>query len=130
MKDKDAIVTPAAASKILTESEVRESVASALATLDVAGRRVLLLVPDDTRTCPIGLMVDAIAEAVGDRVKALDVLIALGTHRPMPIERIYRFFGIDEEKHRRRLPKTRFLNHAWDDPEQLTSIGTISADEL
>src|SRR3954467_7338119 len=116
-----------ASARRLTESHVAAIVGEAVQSLKLAGKRVLLIVPDDTRTCPIGLMVRTLQDALGEQVRSLDVLVALGTHQPMPIERIYRFLGIDAEYHRAHLPKTRFLNHAWDDPAQLRTIGTLSA---
>lgn len=115
---------------LLTEGDVAAAVADALRTLDLAGRRVLLIVPDDTRTCPIGLMVRTIYDEIGATAAALDVLVALGTHRPMPVERIYAFLGIDEAFHRARLPRIRFFNHAWDDPAQLRTVGTIGPETL
>ncbi len=113
----------------LDETDVREIVSEAARAMKLVGKRVLLIIPDDTRTCPIGLMIKTIAESFHE-VEALDVLVALGTHRPRPIDRIYRFLGIDAAYHEAHLPKTRFLNHAWDDPEQLRTIGTISTETM
>ncbi len=115
---------------VLPDAEVSRIVAEAAQSLDLDGKRVLLLVPDDTRTCPLGQMLREIGASFGPRVEALDVMIALGTHRPMPIERIYAVLGIDRDAHLRLLSKTRFLNHAFDDPAQLRSLGTISGSEM
>ena len=124
------LLDPPGATRLLTEDDLAAIVAEAGQTLDLGGKRVLLIIPDDTRTCPIGPMIRAIGALFGDRVRSLDVMVALGTHRPMPIDRIYRFLGIDEATHRAELPKTRFLNHAWDDPAQLRTIGSISAETM
>ncbi|MDR3637161.1 MAG: lactate racemase domain-containing protein [Isosphaeraceae bacterium] len=110
---------------LLPDDDVRRIVAERAQTLDLAGKRVLLIVPDDTRTCPIGLMIGALNDAIGPAVTSLDVLIALGTHQPMSLERIYRHLGIDAAYHQAKLPKTRFLNHAWNDPARLKTVGTI-----
>ena len=40
----------------LTEPQVRDLVASALSPLGLAGKKVLLVVPDSTRTAPVGLL--------------------------------------------------------------------------
>src|SRR3954453_15562526 len=120
-----AVIDAPPSARRLTESDVAAIVGEAARSLELQGKRVLLIIPDDTRTCPIGLMIRTIGAVFGDPVASLDVLVALGTHRPMPLERIYRFLGIDAEFHRSGLPKTRFLNHAWDDPAQLRTIGTI-----
>jgi len=116
--------------RLLADDAVTRIVTEHAQTLDVAGKRVLLIIPDDTRTCPIGLMVRALNDAIGESVAALDVLIALGTHRPMPIERIYRHLNIDAAYHDAHLRKTRFLNHAWNDPAHLRTVGTIPSDTL
>lgn len=115
---------------LLSESDAKTLVQSALASLDLDGKRVLLIIPDDTRTCPIGLMLRSIAEFANDRVEAIDVMIALGTHRPMSDERINQHLGIDESARRAVFPKTRFFNHAWDDPAQLRVIGKIDAETM
>jgi nickel-dependent lactate racemase len=123
--------SPASATtRLLGEADVAAVVHEAARSLRLKGKRVLLIIPDDTRTCPLGLMIRTIGEAFGEEVKSLDVLVALGTHQPMPLERIYRHLGIDAEYHRTHLPKTRFFNHAWDDPAQLRTIGTISGEEF
>ena len=49
----------------------------------------------------------------------------------MPLDRIYRFLGIDAAFHKTHLPKTRFLNrHLWNNPAQLKTVGTITAERL
>jgi nickel-dependent lactate racemase len=124
------VLEPPTSARLLTEDDVKAIVVEAARTLELDGKRVLLIIPDDTRSCPIGLMIRTIGAVFGDRVESLDVLVALGTHRPMPLQRIYRFLGIDAEFHRAHLPKTRFMNHAWDDPAQLRTLGSISAETM
>ena len=43
-------------------------------------KRVLLIVPDGTRTAPIGLIFKAVFAQIGAVTDQLDVMIALGTH--------------------------------------------------
>jgi hypothetical protein len=50
-----------------------------LAALPVEGRRVLVIIPDGTRTMPMPMMFDLLERELGPRVAALDYLIALGT---------------------------------------------------
>src|SRR4029453_1219085 len=54
-----------------------------LAPLPLDGRRVLVIVPDGTRTMPMPFMFDLIERLLEPRVAALDFLVALGTHQPM-----------------------------------------------
>src|SRR5262249_42778020 len=44
---------------------------------------VLLIVPDGTRTAPIGLIFRTLHGQIGGVSKSFDILIALGTHQPM-----------------------------------------------
>lgn len=114
----------------LSEPEVREIVAEALSPLLPAGRRVLLIVPDATRTAPIGLMFRVIHELIGPQAAALDVMIALGTHPPMSDDAINRRLEITAEERVGKYRRARMLNHAWDDPAALVSLGEIPAAEI
>ena len=67
--------------------------AEGLATLPVDGRRVIVLVPDGTRTMPLPLMVDILERELGPRVAALDFLVALGTHSPMSDKQLTTLLG-------------------------------------
>ncbi len=53
------------------------------AGLDPAHKRVLVIIPDGTRTAPIPLFFRLLYEQFGHRAAQLDYLIALGTHQPM-----------------------------------------------
>ena len=69
--------------KLLTTGQAVEVVAKAMLEEEFRDRKVLLIIPDATRTAPVGTMFKAIHEQVGGATKALDVMIALGTHQPM-----------------------------------------------
>ena len=114
----------------LSEEQVREIAAQALAQLDLAGKRVLLIVPDSTRTAPIGLLFRMIHELIGEETKSLDVLIALGTHPPMSEEAIHRRLEITAAERAGKYKWVRLLNHAWNDPAALAYLGTIQAGEI
>ena len=116
--------------RLLTEKEVRRAVLQAVSELYLSGRKVLVIIPDHTRTAPLGPIFRIIYEAIGDRVKQLDYLVALGTHPPMPEEMIYRRVEITAEEHRTRFPKVRFFNHLWKDPESLVEVGRITKGEI
>jgi hypothetical protein len=114
----------------LSERQVRDIAAQALSALDLAGKRVLLIVPDSTRTAPVGLLFRVLHDLLGDSTRALDVLIALGTHPPMDDEAINRRLEITAEERAGKYGRVRVLNHAWDDPAALAHVGTIPADEI
>ena len=58
--------------RTLNEGEVCEIVAAAFAEHDVTGKRVLFIVPDSTRSAPMGLMFRIFYDAIGELVSALD----------------------------------------------------------
>src|SRR3954465_1718048 len=67
----------------LSPEDMAGVAAEGLARLDVDGRRVLVLIPDGTRTMPMPAMFEILERELGPRVAALDYLVALGTHSPM-----------------------------------------------
>ena len=62
----------------LVESEIRQILNAGLQGSRFAGRRVLVVIPDSTRTAPIPLMYRLLHEVLGPHVSALDFLVALG----------------------------------------------------
>jgi nickel-dependent lactate racemase len=114
----------------LTVSDAEEIVLNSFPADSVRGRRVLLIVPDATRTAPVGLMFKLLHRHWASSASALDVLVALGTHQPMSEAAICRRLEITEDERRQTYGAVRFFNHAWDRPEQLKRIGTIPAEEI
>ncbi len=116
--------------RLLTEDEIRATVLDALAGVDVSGKRVLLIIPDHTRTAPIGQIFRLIYEAWGGPAAALDCLVALGTHPPMSDEMIDARVGITAAERKTTFSKVRFFNHLWKDPKALTKVGTLTKAEV
>jgi nickel-dependent lactate racemase len=114
----------------LNENQIEEIVARGLGALPVDGQRVLVLVPDGTRTFPGKLFFRLVVKHLRDRVKAVDFLIALGTHPPMSEEALLALVGITAAEKATTYKDVRLLNHAWDNPDALALLGTISADEI
>jgi nickel-dependent lactate racemase len=115
--------------RTLTEAEAREVVETLCDSQPLAGRRVLLLIPDGTRHAPIPLLFRLLAQALCGRVASLDVLVALGTHPAMPDEALDRLVGMTAAERERDAPGVRIHNHAWQDPAALTSLGSVPAAE-
>jgi nickel-dependent lactate racemase len=112
----------------LDTSDVESLVGEGLSRLDLDGRRALVIIPDGTRTMPMPLAFGAIERALGSRVRALDYLVALGTHVPMSDAALSRHIGrpvVDG-----RAGRSRIINHRWDDPSAFVTLGTIPADEI
>src|SRR6202022_21240 len=96
---------------VLTEEDARDLIAQACDTLQVDSRRVLVIIPDGTRTAPIPLMFRLLYEQLGRRVAQLDYLIALGTHPPMAQEAIDHLVGVTEAERAEHYPNVRIFNH-------------------
>ena len=117
-----------AVDRYLAPEEVRDIVRRGLASLPLDGKRLLIIIPDATRTMPLPLMLDTIEAEAGPRVTALDWLVALGTHPPMPDDRLSRLVGrsvVDGLAGR-----SRIFNHRWDRPDTFATLGTIPAAEI
>jgi nickel-dependent lactate racemase len=99
--------------------------AEGLARLDVDGRRVLVLIPDGTRTMPMPAMFEILERELGPRVTALDYLVALGTHSPMDDTQLSVLVGRPVSGG--RAGERRIFNHRWDDPATFAELGTIPA---
>jgi nickel-dependent lactate racemase len=114
----------------LDELDVREVVTRALEKAELAGRRVLVIIPDSTRTAPIPLFFRLLHEALRGKVAALDYLVALGTHPPMTDGALRRLVGITDEEQRTTYSDVQLMNHCWDQPGALVTAGTIPASEV
>lgn len=114
----------------LTPTQVREIVAQACPAKDYKDKRVLVIVPDGTRTAPVGLLFQTLFGQIGEVTREFDILIALGTHQAMSEEAICHRLDISLEQRRAAFSKVRFFNHAWNNPEALQNIGTIGSEEI
>ena len=115
---------------ILQEAEARTILADALAAQPLDGQRVLLIIPDGTRSGPIDVLFRLLHELLASRVAALDVLIALGTHQPMSDDAIQRRLGTTAEEMTGRYASVRVFNHHWEDPATFRTLGVIPAAEI
>ena len=109
---------------------VSELVGNALPVEDYRGKKILLIVPDSTRTAPVGLLFKTIYDQIGKSTEALDVMIALGTHPPMSEKEICERLEISEDQRQTRYESVKFHNHEWDNPDALREIGVIPASDI
>lgn len=115
---------------IVSGKELRQAVCDFFNSFNADNKRILLIIPDNTRSGPIGLVFQSIFECIGEQTVALDVLTALGTHQPMTEAQICRRLMITPEQRESTYAKVRFFNHEWDKPETYRKIGVITADEI
>lgn len=115
---------------LLEMSVVRQRLESALADFPYDGKKLLILIPDQTRTMPLPEFFRWIVAALRPRVKQLDFMIALGTHPALSEAEIDQLFHFSLGERRRDFADIGILNHAWNDPTALLSLGTIPASEI
>jgi nickel-dependent lactate racemase len=114
----------------LTSEQVAGIVAEGLPVEGMSGKRLLLIVPDATRGCPLGMVFKEVYRHLAPEVASLDVMIALGTHPPMSEEAICERLEITGEERSTQYAKVGFLNHEWDNPAALRQIGVLTPDEI
>ena len=109
---------------------VRKILREGLPAESFRDKKVLLIVPDHTRTAPVGLLFKEVHAWIGPLAQQLDVMVALGTHPPMSQEAICQRLDLGPEEKKKSYPGVRLLNHAWDDDRVLVEIGKIPASEI
>ena len=114
--------------KTFSEAEVQRLVAEALAQLNLAGKRVLVIIPDSTRTAPVPFLFRLFHELLGEQVAALDYLVALGTHQLMDDAALSRLVGAlvcDGQ-----VGTSHIFNHRWELAETFVTLGVLPAAEV
>lgn len=93
------------------------------------GEKVLVLIPDHTRTLPLPSLFRLLVTILHDS-KQLDFMVALGTHPALPEARLRQLVGISKEERDGEYRHIGLFNHAWDKPDSLTKIGTLSQAQI
>ena len=93
------------------------------------GQKVLVLIPDHTRSVPLPELFQLMVEVLYD-TRELNFMVALGTHPGYSEEGLNHLVGITAEERATTFKHVGLLNHAWDDPAALTSLGVIDQDEI
>src|SRR5215208_6678314 len=121
MKSGAAVAGHGVAEGYLPDGEIARIAKEGLARLPVDGKRVLVLIPDGTRTMPMPFMFATLERELVGRVAALDFLIALGTHPPMTDAQLSRHLGRPVVNG--MAGERRIFNHRWDDPATFVTLG-------
>ncbi|EPH07040.1 hypothetical protein HMPREF1531_00087 [Propionibacterium sp. oral taxon 192 str. F0372] len=112
-------------------TEFEDFVAGQINQLDLAGKSVALIIPDDTRSCPMPRILGAVHRAVVPKAASTTAIIALGTHEYMePAEIAAWTTGDRDTDVVEAYPGMEIINHLWKDPAELVSVGTIPADRI
>ena len=93
------------------------------------GAKVLVLIPDHTRTIPLPQLFRLMVAVLHDSLQ-LDFMVALGTHPPLDEPALQKLVGITHEERLARYGWIGLLNHAWDHPDTLVQIGTLTQDRV
>lgn len=105
---------------LLSHAEIRATIAEAMERIRPDGKRILVVIPDGTRSGPTALMCGMLREQLAGRARRLDFLIALGTHKPMDDAAIVQLTGERAGVH----------NHGWEREETFAALGEIPAAEM
>lgn len=114
--------------KLLNEQEILETLHKGLDS-KFRSQRVLVLIPDHTRSLPLSFLFRSLVDLLHD-TKQLDFMVALGTHPPLSEENLNKLVGITAEERTTTFKHVDLLNHAWDDPSALTTLGIMEQDEV
>jgi nickel-dependent lactate racemase len=116
--------------RYLNQTEIETILVDSLASMPLDGKRLLVLIPDSTRTFPLPLLFPRIVALLQGRVRQLDFMIATGTHPAMSEEAKLKLVGITADEKATTYAAVRLLDHAWDDPKALINLGVIPAEEI
>src|SRR5438270_3317527 len=114
--------------RLLSEQELRDIVSESIESVPLSDKRVLVIIPDGTRTMPMPLMFQILRETLQPRVKALDYLVALGTHPIMSDVQLSKLIG--QPVADGKVGDCRVFNHHWEDPATFVQLGHIAAAEI
>ena len=114
----------------LSDQQIAEIIESAARRIEPVGKRILAVIPDHTRSCPLGTIVRRLRESIGSRADKLDFLIALGTHRPLGDTQIDSLLDIEPGARGQVLGDSEVFNHDWMNPDALATIGVLRADQI
>ena len=112
----------------LSQDEIIQTLQAGLGGL-FKNQRVLVLIPDHTRTLPLPPLFRAVVTVLQD-VRQLDFMVALGTHPALSDDQVNALVGITAQERATDYASIRFLNHTWDDPNALQKIGVITQDQV
>ncbi len=122
------LVQKVSSSGFLASDSIRETLAQGL-TGRFAGQKVLVLIPDHTRSLPLPFLFHSLVEILAD-ASHLSFMVALGTHPPLSEKQLNKLVGISAKERGTTFKHVELLNHAWDDPAALTVLGTIPGAEI
>jgi nickel-dependent lactate racemase len=114
--------------RFLSADDLRDIVSESAESAPLGDRRVLVIIPDGTRTMPMPVMFGILQDVLRPRVKALDFLVALGTHPIMSDAQLTKLIGrpvVDG-----KAADSHIFNHHWEDPDTFVQLGMVPSAEI
>jgi nickel-dependent lactate racemase len=115
---------------VIKPEHVKDTLVRFFSENDYSGKKIIVIIPDNTRSGPVGQIFQLIYEHLAKTAQSVDCLVALGTHQPLSEEQICTRLEISLDQRKSKYASVKFFNHQWEKPETFTSIGTISAEEI
>jgi lactate racemase len=122
------LIGTGSADRYITIEQISKIVEQAIDSISITRKRVLVIIPDGTRTAPIPMMFTLFQKFLRPRVKALDYLVALGTHPLMSDAQLSQLVG--QPVVNGMAGETHVFNHHWEDPQTFVHLGTIPSSEV
>ena len=117
-----------AESQLLTDDVIKSTLYRGLEK-QFTNQRVLVLIPDHTRSLPLPFLFKQLVMVLADS-KQLDFMVALGTHPPLSPDALNKLVGITQEERTTTYKLVGLLNHDWENPEALTQIGVLEKAQI
>jgi lactate racemase len=112
----------------LGAEQICDIISESLESVPLAGKRVLVLIPDGTRTMPMPLFFGLFKQILRPHVKALDYLVALGTHPLMHDAQLTKLIGHPVVNG--HAGDSQVFNHHWEELSTFVQLGTIASSEI
>ncbi len=122
------IEAQAASDQLLSEDTIRATLDKGLGK-KFKGAKVLVLIPDHTRTIPLPQLFRMMTDILRDASK-LDFMVALGTHPPLDEASMLKLVGLTKVERLTHYGWIGLHNHEWDHPDALEQIGTLTQDRI
>jgi nickel-dependent lactate racemase len=94
-----------------------------------ANQKVLVLIPDHTRSLPLPFLFRALVAALAN-TSQLDFMVALGTHPALSQDNLEMLVGITADERKTTFARIGLFNHDWSNPQALVSIGKIEQPQI
>jgi nickel-dependent lactate racemase len=114
--------------QFLDDDTIRQTLTAGLEGIHT-GQKVLILIPDHTRTIPLPQLFRTLVKILHD-AKQLDFMVALGTHPPLSEAQLLKLVGITANERQTTYKHIGLFNHDWDKPGALTKIAVLPQSQI